>query len=98
LGWGHVANETIITLKYTYYNPDNILTREKLRNVLVEKLNKIGPDDNFEDNIKKKISDCVSGLPMWYPMDTRKLNISRRHHQPINAPTAGAQAFLMDYT
>jgi hypothetical protein len=20
------------------------------------------------------------------------------HHQPINAPTAGAQAFLMDYT
>jgi hypothetical protein len=25
------------------------------------------------------------------------MTISARHHQPINAPTAGAQAFLMDY-
>jgi hypothetical protein len=27
-----------------------------------------------------------------------KLNDHHHHHQPINVPTAGAQAFLMDYT
>jgi hypothetical protein len=25
-------------------------------------------------------------------------NINYHHHQPINVPTAGTQAFLMDYT
>jgi hypothetical protein len=26
------------------------------------------------------------------------ITLHHHHHQPINVPTAGAQAFLMDYT
>jgi hypothetical protein len=33
------------------------------------------------------LSDCCQSLHF----------IHHHHHQPINAPTAGAQAFLMDY-
>jgi hypothetical protein len=32
------------------------------------------------------------------PQKRNALIISHHHHQPINVPTAGAQAFLMDYT
>jgi hypothetical protein len=32
-----------------------------------------------------------------YTSDPPRLRTSHHHHQPINVPTAGAQAFLMDY-
>jgi hypothetical protein len=38
----------------------------------------------------KVVSRCLS------PCMLESLKL--RHHQPINIPTAGAQAFLMDYT
>jgi hypothetical protein len=31
-------------------------------------------------------------------IDSLKTINHHHHHQPINVPTAGAQAFLMDYT
>jgi hypothetical protein len=43
---------------------------------------------------------ATKGLTALIPeMDCDHIyNISHHHHQPINVPTAGAQAFLMDYS
>jgi hypothetical protein len=41
------------------------------------------------NGIKRKERSHIRGLV--------KCGHHHHHHQPINAPTAGAQAFLMDY-
>jgi hypothetical protein len=57
------------------------------------------------DNSIKIRADCInchklrhtSQLLHWYNEARRKI-FNFNHHQPINVPTAGAQAFFMDYT
>jgi hypothetical protein len=56
---------------------------------------------NFYSNGYSQLSRLLCDqhqLSTWCSVRTTHLHHHRHHHQPINDPTAGAQAFLMDYT
>jgi hypothetical protein len=52
----------------------------------------VSPDVSMVSRLLVNTADVTGGKPTGFYLRCH------HHHQPINVPTAGAQAFLIDYT